>query len=149
MSGSRKSATTPAASSAAQAPRRLVEPQGELGAARGRVARRQDLGVGHERVDEALRGSRSAGPTSRAAPSIPTSSNIASDARIGASDRIGGVEIRQPSAPGAGSNVSAISKRVAGSLPHQPARRSVEASAACRSWTNSWAIEPGPPLRYL
>ena len=58
---------------------------------------------------------------------MPTSSKMAREAATGASERMGGLEIRQPSAPTPGSNVSAIRNRVEGSLPHQPDSRNVAA----------------------
>ena len=80
---------------------------------------------------------------------IPTSSKIAIEARTGASARIGGLDIRQPSAPSSGSNVSAIRNRVARAFPNQPDRRGTAGSEPCRRWTKIWAMDPGPAHRYL
>ena len=55
----------------------------------------------------------------------PASSKIASDARSGAIEKIGGLLICQPSADGTGMNSGSrcMRNRVFGSLPNQPARR--------------------------
>ena len=71
----------------------------------------------------AIPDSRSAAAIWRAAPACLQLSNSASEASSGAAARIGGLEICQPSAPGSGCDPGGISKRLALSCPHQPARR--------------------------
>ena len=62
---------------------------------------------------------------------------------------IGGFESCQPSAFGRGAKSGPISKRVSGSLPHQPPKRGIDVSRAWRSCTKAPATAPGPELRYL
>src|SRR5437667_4595809 len=81
----------------------------------------------------------------------PASSKIASEARNGAMEKMGGLLICQPSADGTGMNSGSRCKRnrVFGSFPNQPARRGNLVLVACRSCTNTPATAPGPALRYL
>ena len=74
---------------------------------------------------------------------MPTASKSSSDARSGANASTGGVETCQPTAPGRGTKPGSMRKRVAGSLPHQPASRGSDASLAWRAWTNA----PAGPAR--
>ena len=80
---------------------------------------------------------------------MPAASKSSSEARSGANASTGGVETCQPTAPLRGTKPGSIWKRVAGSLPHQPARRGSERSRACRAATNAPAGPPGPALTYL
>src|SRR5438093_4556696 len=79
------------------------------------------------------------------------SSKIASEARNGAIEKIGGLLICQPSADGTGTNSGSRCKRnrVFGSLPNQPARRGNLVFVACRSCTNAPATALGPAFKYL
>src|SRR5207253_248307 len=88
-------------------------------------------------------------PRSRSIP--PASSKIASDARSGAIEKIGGLLICQPSADGTGmkSGSRCNLNRVFGSFPNQPASRGNFVFVAWRSWTNAPATAPGPALTYL
>src|SRR5205809_2543152 len=81
----------------------------------------------------------------------PASSKIASDARNGAIEKIGGLLICQPSADATGINSGSRCRRnrVLGSLPNQPASRGSFALVACRSCTNTPPIAPGPAFKYL
>src|SRR5438132_650708 len=72
-----------------------------------------------------------------------------SEARIAASERIGGFESCHPSAPTIGRNPGSIRKRDSLSWPHQPARRGRSCCIPCRSWTKQPPTEPGPEFRYL
>src|SRR5437016_12301027 len=76
---------------------------------------------------------------------------MASEARNGAIEKIGGLLICQPSADGTGmkSGSRCNLNRVLGSFPNQPARRGSLVLVACRSCTNAPATAPGPALRYL
>ena len=60
-----------------------------------------------------------------------------------------GVETCHPAAPLRGTKSGSMRKRVAGSLPHHPARRGSEASRPWRSCTNAPPGPPGPALTYL
>src|SRR4029077_5886262 len=81
----------------------------------------------------------------------PASSKIASEARNGAIEKIGGLLICQPSADATGLNSGSRCNRnrVLGSLPNQPANRGNFVLVACRSCTNAPATAPGPAFRYL
>src|SRR4030095_16651289 len=76
---------------------------------------------------------------------------MASEARSGDIEKIGGLLICQPSAVGTGTNSGSKCRRnrVFGSLPHQTPKRGRLVFIACRSCTNAPATAPGPALRYL
>ena len=78
---------------------------------------------------------------------MPASSWMARAARWQAMDITGALETCQAAAPRCASN-SPISKRVSGSVPHQPLKRG-RSLPTCRSWMKRPATPPGPELRYL
>ena len=75
-------------------------------------------GVGHSAHGSTVRGNRSAlRDLARSAASSPALSNISSDARNGASPRIGGLDSCQPSAPVVGTNRGPSGTRVSSRSP--------------------------------
>src|SRR5207342_1661969 len=80
--------------------------------------------------------------------SMPALANRSSDARSGASPRIGGLLNCQPSAPGVGTKLPSMRKREAWSWPHHPAKRG-RVVFAWRACTKQPATAPGPEFMYL
>src|SRR5207253_9480584 len=81
----------------------------------------------------------------------PASSKIASEARNGAMEKMGGLLICQPSADGTGINSGSRCKRnrVFGLFLNHPASRGNFVFVALRSCTNVLATDPGPEYSYL
>ena len=148
MSGSRKSATTPAASSRSRRRAGVRQPQAELGAVGRGVARRDDLDAA-DRVDEA-REVRRQPERLRAQgrhPDLVEDGDRGADRREGQDRRVG-----HPPAVRAELRIERLGhpepRRERVPEPARQARHGRVLSRGGRL-TKIWAIEPGPPHRYL